>query len=98
MSRVPAMTGGVVRANVSEFRAVGIIPTALSGDRYCCPRALGEGSDSFRHPHELVPGLAAGLDNSLVAWPHLVAEPVLTHVFPDVFECIVILPFYVGFL
>jgi hypothetical protein len=61
-----------------------LIPTGLSADRYCGPLAPGEGSDPFRHLHELVPGLAAGIDNSFVAWPHLMTEPVLAHEFPHV--------------
>jgi hypothetical protein len=60
-----------------EFRWVapaGIIPTALSGDRYCCPGALGEGGDPFRHPHELVPGFAAGIDDGFVAQGNRTSE------------------------
>src|SRR3954451_10572688 len=70
-----------------------IIPSGLSADRYCCPPAPGERSDPFWHSHEFVPGLTTGIDNGFVAWPDLVAEPVLAHVFPDVlnrvrFRCI----------
>jgi hypothetical protein len=68
-------------------RSVGpslLIPTALFDDRFLSPGALGDGSDLLWHAHELVPGLAAGIDDALIALPHTVAEPVAAEKLPYV--------------
>jgi glycosyltransferase involved in cell wall biosynthesis len=53
-----------------------LIPTASGSDRFG-PFAAGDGGDPLWHGHERVPGLAAGLDDSLVAGPNPQAELVL---------------------
>src|SRR6476620_7785790 len=81
---VAIVTGSWITARPASVRVV--IPTALSADRYCCPFALGDGSNPLRHLHKLVPGFAAGIDDGLVASPELMTEPVLAHVFPDILD------------
>ncbi len=46
---------------------------------------MGEGSDPFRRCHEIVPGIAAGIDDILVGFVKPVGELVLAEVLPDVF-------------
>jgi len=63
---------------------VHLIPGILRIDR--CPGAMGGGIDALRVAHEEVPGILAGLDDSLVAAPDASAELAAAQIGPDILE------------
>jgi len=52
-----------------------VIPAALSADRFG-PGATGDGGQALGRAHQLVPGIAAGTHDGVVAVPHAMAEEV----------------------
>ena len=65
--------------------AYGLIPDALSNDCFG-PGALGDGSEALWRAHQLVPGIAAGTHDGVVAVPNAVAEKVGAQISPDLFH------------
>ena len=63
-----------------------LIPDGLSADRYLRPGSRGYGGDPFRHLHQHVPGIAAGMEEFWIAVPHPVAEQVRAQERPYVFH------------
>ena len=61
-----------------------LIPTALSVD--LCSGAGGDGRDAFCVFHKVVPGVAAGVEDGVVALPDRHAELVAAQVFPHVLD------------
>ena len=50
------------------------------------PLSRSDGHDCFGLVHELVPGLAPGLNDGVVIFEDAVREPVLSAVLPDVLD------------
>jgi len=69
----------------AQLRAMGLIPVALSGHRFC-PLAPGNGSDAVWHLHQLVPRLGACVHDRIVALPDTVAEKIAAQELPDIFD------------
>ena len=85
---IPTASGGDRFGPFAAGRSTGIRPasaTGSGGDRFG-PFAAGDGGDPLWHDHEGIPGVAAGLDDGVVAGPDPQAELVLAQIFPDVLD------------
>ena len=69
-------------ARVPDFNSS--IPAALNPDR--CPFSDGDGRDTWLVSDEPIRGVAAGLDDVLVAPPDAPAELVAAEIFPHVLD------------
>jgi hypothetical protein len=61
-----------------------IIPIRLNFD--LCPVSACDGFNEVWDFCEIVPSVAAGVEDGFVSFPHLVSECVGTQIFPDVFD------------
>ena len=69
----------------SRSRAMYLIPSASSGDRFC-PGAPCDGGEALGRVHQPVPSVAARLHDGLVAVPDAVAQEVGAQVGPDLLD------------
>src|SRR4051794_25206335 len=85
MTGCSAISASTTAASSTWRGSVGLIPTALIGDRFR-PLAAGDRGEAVGRRHEPVPRLAAGRDDGVVVRPDPQAELVLAQVLPDVLD------------